>query len=237
MSSAIGMLAVLPGCSASQGGKGQGTGEQSTGEQSSGDAGAASSCSALENAAAETFEAFVDQHASCTSDADCTLVHFTEPSFCASPCPVVMNQTGAASAVDVASQDCAPFDAQGCAPPLTGCPGFGSPICAGGTCALYELSLTESGSFTHGACTSLTMTYEQSWAPRAAPRDFPLTVTATDGALYADGACTTALSSGEITLSQGSTSVTFGFIPAAVGPFAVSIDGGGNPAGISGDAQ
>ena len=209
------MLAVLPRCSS-----------QDAGE-----------CRALENAAAQTFETFVNQYSSCSSDTDCTLVHFTESSFCASPCPQLMNQTGAASAIAAASQDCTEFNALGCTPPYAGCIASGSPICAAGTCALYELELTYSGSFTHGVCAAMTETYLQSLAPTAAPRDFSLTVTATNGTLYADGSCTTALSSSAITLPKGSTAVTFGFIPAA-GYFSVSIDGGsGNGGGVSGQAQ
>jgi hypothetical protein len=243
VSFAVAALVVLPGCGSDSRGappnsKGQQTeGQQGTGEQDAGDEDAGA-CNDLESAAATAFGTFVDQHATCATDTDCTLVTFTESSFCASPCGMVMNQAGAASAVGVASQDCAQFNAQGCSPPLIGCPGFGSPICAAGACALYTLELAESGAFVHGACTALTEIYEQSWVKGPAPRDFALTVTATGGTLYADGACTTPLSSSAIALPEGSTSTTFGFIPAAVGPFSVSIDDvGGSPGGISGDAQ
>ena len=53
----------------------------------------------------------------------------------------------------------------------------------------------------------------------------PDVVTGTNGTLYADGSCTTPLpSSGEITLSKGSTAVTFGFVPTAAGAFSMTID-------------
>jgi hypothetical protein len=227
-------LAVLSGCGGSANAKG--APPQSDGGP--GGSGVGSSCDPLETAAGQAFGTFVGQHATCAADSDCTLVHFTPASYCASPCPQVMNQTGAASAVSVASQDCAQFNAAGCTPPEIGCPGFGSPICAAGACALYKLELTESGTFTHGTCTALTETYEESWVQSPAPRDFALTLTTTNGSFYADGACTTPLSSGAITLTKGAPSVTFGFLPAGVGAFSVTIDdGSGSPGGISGIAQ
>jgi hypothetical protein len=240
---AIAALVVIPGCgSDSKGALLNGTGQHATGDAGTGepDAGddGAGTCDNLESAASAAFGTFVDQHAACAAETDCTLVTFTEPSYCASPCPVVVNQAGAASAVGVASQDCAQFNALGCSPPLVGCPSLGSPICAAGTCALYTLQLTVSGAFVHGTCTALTETYEQSWVKGPAPRDLALTVTATGGTLYADGACTTPLSSSAITVPRGSDSTTFGFIPAAAGPFAVNTrDGSGSPGGLSGDAQ
>jgi hypothetical protein len=216
---ALAALAIVPGCA----------------ENSKG---GSSFCNTLANAASESFATFVDEHTTCAQDSDCTQVHLTESGFCASPCPVVMNQAGAASAGTASSQDCARFNAEGCSPPFAGCPGFGSPICATGVCALYSLDLSESGAFVHGACTSLTETYEQYWAATPAPRAFALTVTATGGTLYADAACTTPLSSSTITLSAGSTSTTFGFIPAAAAPFSITIsNGSASPGGLSGDAQ
>jgi hypothetical protein len=236
LSFAFAALVVVPGCGADAKGVTNGTGLHTSGDEGGADGGI---CNDLESAASATFGTFVDQHATCATDTDCTLVHFTESSFCASPCPVITNQAGAASAVGVASQDCTQFNALGCSPPEVGCPSLGSPICAAGTCAAYRLELSESGtSFVHGSCTTLTETYEQSWAKSPAPRDFALTVTATGGTLYADGTCTTPLSSSTITIPRGSASTTFGFIPAAAAPFAVNIsDGSGNPGGISGDAQ
>ena len=190
------------------------------------------SCADLGAAAQHTFSAWAKEQMACSADTDCSLVLFTESSYCASACSWVLNPTGAASAVDVATQDCASFNAQGCTPPHVPCPGFGAPICAGGTCAQYTLSLKESGNFVHGSCTTFTETYEQYWTPAAAPRDFPFPVTATNGTLYADAACTTPFTS--LTLPKGQSSVSFGFVPTAAGPFSVSMGSSGG--GVSGDA-
>ncbi len=186
---AIAALVVIPGCGSDSKGallngtRQHATGDAGTGEPDAGDDGAGT-CDNLESAASAAFGTFVDQYEARATDTDCTLVTFTEPSYCASPCPVVVNQAGAASAVGVASQDCAQFNALGCSPPLVGCPGFGSPICAAGACALYTLQLTVSGAFVHGTCTALTETYEPSWVKGPAPRDLlALTVTATGGTL------------------------------------------------------
>ena len=206
------------GGSSSGGGSASGGGSGSGGNSVIGQ----TTCNALEATAESAFGAWAAQHETCSADSDCTQVIFTESSYCASACGWIGNQ-GAASAIDVATQDCAAFNALGCTPPRVGCPFLGAPICANGTCEPYKISLDSSGSFVHGTCLALTEKYEQSWVATPAPRDLALSVTVTNGTLFADAACTTSFTS--LTLPKGSSSVAFGFIPTAAGSFSISVDG------------
>jgi hypothetical protein len=219
----------LPGCSAKSPGlevepieRGDSGAKEDSGDQAT--------CDALEATASNSFYAWAKQNVACSSDTDCAFVSLPEPGSCASPCGALLNETGAASASKVATQDCAQFNAQGCTPPEVGCPATGTPLCAAGTCAGYRLSLGSSGPFTHGACAVFQETYAQPDAPAPAPRDFPLTVTASNGTLYADAACTTPFMS--LTLAKGESVVSFGFVPTSAGQFSVTV--GGDGGGLSG---
>ncbi|HEY2512847.1 MAG TPA: hypothetical protein VGI39_18400 [Polyangiaceae bacterium] len=233
--SCVAALGFLPGCGGGTSTEASGTGLQGTGVfGGKGSVIGQESCSDLQAAAQKAFGAWSASNTSCSADSDCTSVTFTEASFCAAACGAMLNTTGAASAVDVATQACSTFDAQGCPPPEIPCPATGAPICAGGTCAGYRLSLDTMGPFVHGTCTTLRETYAQPWAAAPAPHDFTLALTSTNGTFYADGNCTTPLTA--LTIPKGSSVVTFGFLPAAAGPFAFTV-GSDAPGEISGNAE
>ena len=135
----------------------------------------------------------------------------------------------------------APFVAAGCKVPVLGCPAQDPlNICASGICEGWSTDLTWSATpFVHGVCASFVITYHSTQSATAvAPRDLAFALTAQNGSLYADPACTTLLTSGSVTLQAGASQVSFGLVPLAAGQSGVSCVGPDNDQlGVSFEAQ
>ena len=200
------------------------------------------SCSELENEAAGQFGALAQQYLGCTTDDDCLRIAPQGAGQCVAPCGnVLTDEAGAAALQMAANTACEPFVAAGCKVPILGCPaGDTLNICANGICEGWSTGLTWSPtSFVHGVCTSFVITYRSTQSAMAvAPRDLAFELTAQNGSLYADSSCTTALTSGSVTLAAGASQVSFGFVPLAAGQSGVSGVGPDNDQiGVYFDAQ
>ena len=200
------------------------------------------SCSELENEAAGQFGALAQQYLGCKTDDDCTRIAPQGAGACVAPCGnVLTNEAGAAMLQTAANTACAPFVAAGCKVPILGCPAQDElDICASGVCEGWSAELTWSpSSFVHGVCTSFVITYHSTQSGTAvALHDLAFALTAQNGSLYADPACTSLLTGGSVTLAAGASQVSFGFVPLAAGQSGVSGVGPDNDQiGVSFDAQ
>jgi hypothetical protein len=186
-----------------------------------GDGRDAASCQDLLQAADIQFAALVQQNLACQSDDDCTRIAPTGQGQCAAICgDVLTDEAGAPTLLAAAGTLCESFVDAGCALPVLGCPAYATlNICVAGTCTGWGASLKWSeASFVHGVCAPFAIAFYTAESMTAlAPHDLVFTLEATNGALYADPACTTALDGGSVTLPAGSNSVAFGFVPLAAG--------------------
>src|SRR6185437_8707334 len=114
--------------------------------------------------------------------------------------------------------------------PEPACPANPPPICATGTCATYAVYLSPASStltLAPGVCASFEAVFQVGYpkdsSSEPAPHDIPVAVTATDGTLYADSACTRVLATtdattmfamGTVTIAGGASHASFGFVPA-----------------------
>ena len=200
------------------------------------------SCGQLENEAAGQFGALAQQYLGCTTDDDCTRIAPQGAGQCVAPCGnVLTDQAGAAALQAAANTACAPFVAAGCKVPILGCPAQDElDICANGICEGWSAELTWSATtFVHGVCASFVITYHSTQAGTpVAPHDLAFALTAQNGSLYADPACTTVLTSGTVTLAAGASQVSFGFVPLTAGQSGVSgVGPDGDQIGVSFSAQ
>jgi hypothetical protein len=182
------------------------------------DADAGASCADLENAAQAGLASLVQENLGCQVDSDCTSI-FLGPSggLCAA-CSVLTNEAGAATVLDAAASLCRQFNAQGCPPPIVGCPRAPPVLCAGGTCASYVFYPTPlSPSLTHGECATFQVHYRSYGGSPDAPHDLAVTLRAFNGTLYSDTQCAMPMADGGVTIPAGSTAATFSLEPAAAG--------------------
>ena len=179
-------------------------------------------CAALETAAEANLANAEKRLLACQEDSDCVWAFVNQSGYCSAPCGGLADN--AEAFLEAAATACATFNAQGCTPPEIGCPVGPPAICAAGTCATYGLTITQSStSLTHGQCGVLDANfYELSATDAGAPHDLAITISASDGTLYLDSACTTPLTTGTITIPSGSSSVAFGLIPQAAGNVFIS---------------
>ena len=191
-------------------------------------------CSTLANTASTQVYAAAVPYLACSSDSDCTRIAFSGAGACALLCgEMLTNEAGATALPGVAATACQGFTAQGCQTAWLGCPltGGGSgdtpypyDICASGTCANWTTRLTSSDApITHGVCAELAIQYIVAYSQTAvAPRDIDFAMTADNGTMYSDTACTTPLADATVTLPAGTSSVAFGFEPLAAGQAGLS---------------
>ena len=126
---------------------------------------------------------------------------------------------------------CESFAAEGCQVPFLGCPAVAPlNICAAGTCEGWGVSLSSSEApFALGACALFEISFHTAESMTAvAPHDIVFALTAENGTLFADSACTTPLMGGSVTLPGGANSVAFGFVPLAAGQSGFSGSGSDN---------
>jgi hypothetical protein len=189
--------------------------------------GSPASCASLENTAAAVLESVENGFRACQVDKDCVTTSVNQDGWCAAPCGGFTSKAGAAAFIVAATSACQEFNAQGCSPPVYECivpPD--SAICAAGTCTQYDVNLSLlSPALTHGACAAFDAVYSAGATSSNAPHDIAVTLSACDGTLFADQACTTplatstatTLATGTVTIPGGSPSVGFGFVPQAAG--------------------
>jgi hypothetical protein len=185
-------------------------------------------CTDLANAASAQLSTLDAALLACTADTDCVWTPVNSDGYCALPCGGLTNTASVATLVDDAARVCEDFNAHGCTPPFLSCPSFGTPICAGGTCALYSVYLSPptSTTFAVGACVGLDVDYSTLSGSSTAPHDITVAVTASNGTLYADQACTKPLATGTITIPAGASQGPFGFEPQVAGPGWIDVGGG-----------
>jgi hypothetical protein len=80
----------------------------------------------------------------------------------------------------------------------------------------------------HGVCAAFQIGFYTTGSIAVAPHDLVFTLSARNGTLYADSACTTPMTGGSVTLPAGSKSVAFGFVPLTAGSFSLSGSGPDN---------
>lgn len=215
-----------PPTDASAGADGGSPADADAGGGSGADADAGASCADLEDAAQAGLAAVVQQNLACQGDQDCTSIFLGPSGWCAAPCSVLTNEAGAATVLDAAASLCSQFNAEGCKAPVVPCPAAPPAICAGGTCAVYDFYATQlSPTLTHGACAAFQLNYKSFGGSPNAPHDLRVTMTASNGTLYADTACGTPMGDGGVTIPAGSTSAAFGFEPAAPGLCWIMVQG------------
>jgi hypothetical protein len=176
-------------------------------------------------AAFKQLDAVVEQNLSCSVNADCTELNVGPSGWCAAPCGVLADVAGAQTVQSAATSACQPFLAAGCKPPILGCPAFPPFLCAGGTCATYSVDVTPSPlpTFTQGVCTALHLTYSTQGGSGPATQAISVLMQTSMGTVYADTACTTAVTTGTpemtgmLTIPAGASGVDFGFVPTATG--------------------
>jgi hypothetical protein len=180
---------------------------------------ASSPCDDLAAAAASQFGPIVGQNVACGEDTDCVWTASDQGGDCVAVCGWLSNEAGVGPVQSAANRLCQPFLAQGCTAPAVSCPYFGPFICAGGTCASYTFDLTPYPlpTITHGVCAALQLNFSPSAGSPDAPHSLVVSMTASNGLLYSDTACTTPLTTGSLTIPAGSSGVAFGFTPSAPG--------------------
>jgi hypothetical protein len=210
-------------------------GNTSTGSSSSSGGGAtAETCQALEMAAVKQLEAVAGQNLSCTVDADCVEINVGPSGWCAAPCGVLTDESGAQTVQSAATSACAPFLAAGCKPPILECPAFPPFLCVGGTCATYSVAVTPSPlpTLTRGVCGGLHLTYATGAASPDAHSAIAVLMQSSIGTVYADAACTTPVTTGSpemtgtLSIPAGATSVDFGFMSATAGSGSLNVGPG-----------
>ena len=201
-------------------------GGDGNGDAGESDIDATMACDDLEDAARHSFAAVLDL--ACIEDSDCVWTTFDPDGWCISNCGTLTNDAGVASAQSAAISLCRSFVAQGCKPMQSSCRYAGPFLCAGGTCAsyLFYLGPYPLPTITHGACTALEVDYDPSGGSPNAPRDLVVSLTASNGTLYADPACTMPLTTGSLTIQSGTSSAAFGFLASAPGVCLLDVDGG-----------
>ena len=118
------------------------------------------SCADLATAAQSGIAAVLEENLACVVDDDCVSIFFGSAG-CAYPCSVLTNDAGVSAVREAAALFCQPFDAHGCKDPEVPCAGPPPSICAGGTCAVYDLYASQvSPDLTHGACTAFQANYK-----------------------------------------------------------------------------
>jgi hypothetical protein len=176
-------------------------------------------------AAVKQLEAVVEQNLSCSVDADCVEVNVGPSGYCAAPCGVLTDESGAQAVQSAATSACAPFLAAGCKPPILGCPAFPPFLCVGGLCATYSVGVTPSPlpTFTVGVCAVLHLAYSTGAGSPDAHSAIDVLMQSSIGTVYADAACTTPVTmgspemTGTLSIPAGTTGVDFGFMPDAAG--------------------
>jgi hypothetical protein len=197
-------------------------------DEAPGDAGADAgpSCADLADAAKTGFEPIQLQSLACRVDEDCTEIYLGSPGWCIAPCGVLTNQSSVGTLLDAAARLCSPFRAQGCPPPLVLCITGPPTICAGETCAVYDLYASQvSPALVHGACAAFQLNYQTFGGARGAPHDLSVTLTASNGTLYSDVNCAVPLTTGAVTIPAGAMTAPFGFVPAAAGLCWIFVEG------------
>jgi hypothetical protein len=190
------------------------------------DAGLDASCADLEDAAQASFARVAAQYLACQVDTDCTWTFFGSDGWCIAPCGVIADEAGVGAVASSAANLCETFNARGCPAPEVPCVAGPPLICAGGTCAAYDLYATQlSPSLVHSECASFQVSYRTFAGSPEAPHDIVVTLKAGGGALYADGACATLLEAGTVTIPAGSHVASFGFEPQIAGRCAIYVDG------------
>jgi hypothetical protein len=223
----VGCTGAVTGASGATSSGSTGTGgNRTTGISSSASGGATSqTCEALEMAAVKQLEAVVEQNLACSVDADCIEINVGPSGYCAAPCGVLTDDSGAQTVQSAANNACQAFLAAGCKPPLLECPAFPPFLCAGGTCATYSVSVTPSPlpTFALGACTVLHLAYSTGTGSPDAHSAIAVLMQSSIGTVYADTTCTTPVTmgspemTGTLTIPSGSSGVDFGFMSAAAG--------------------
>jgi hypothetical protein len=183
------------------------------------------SCADLASRAQSRIAAVLGENLACAVDDDCVSIFFGSAA-CAYPCSVLTNEAGVAAVREAAALSCEPFDTQGCEDPEVPCAAPPPSICAGGTCAVYTLYASQvSPALTHGACTAFQANYRTLAGSPLASHDIVVRLSASNGTLYSDAACTTVLASPSVTIPAGSNTTPFGFVPAAAGLSWIVVDG------------
>lgn len=202
-----------------------GTAETLDAGDASGDMDASTVCGELEDAAVQQFDSILKQNLACSLDTDCAWSAFAQDAWCVAHCGALTNEASVASVQSTANILCQPFVAQGCEVPASSC-GAGPLICAGGTCANYSFYVTPYplAMFTHGVCTALQVNYSPSGGSPNAPHDLAVSISASNGTLYSDPACTMPIAMGSLTIGSGLSSVPFGIIATSPGDGSLDVD-------------
>jgi hypothetical protein len=186
------------------------------------DAGNDARCRDLANQAGAQFTPVQARYQTCAADSDC--VEITVDG-CLGVCPQVRTNTaGAAALPAAATMACQEFHGAGCQALGAACPAEDSAdICISGSCAGWNPTLQwQATSFVHGVCVPFEIDFTMEGAKTPAPHDMAFTMTPTNGAFYADAACTTPLTGEIITIPAGAGSVAFGFEALDPGTFFLS---------------
>ena len=211
------------------------SGDEARSSRDAGDAGNDALCQNLQDEANAQFKPVLARYQTCVADSDCVVINPFGEAECATLCGVRTNTAGAAALPAAAAMACQAFLGAGCQILASECVGEDVyNICKAGSCAGFDVvQSAPATAFVHGVCEPFEIDFMMEGAKTPAPHDIVFAMETSNGALYADAACTTPLTGGTISIPAGTSSVTFGFEPLAPGMFSF---GGTTSAGDQGPA-